>query len=96
MCYPLEKCVVLCSQKWPFPSALRAAFNVLTIKEMFVLVMCYIKYSLDIIKGDYSSLCFFFFFPSLPFSLYVGGNVTELEWDILEKDQGAQGIVASL
>lgn len=62
MCYPLEKCVVLCSQKWPFPSALRAAFNVLTIKEMFVLVMCYIKYSLDIIKGDYSSLCFFFFF----------------------------------
>lgn len=56
--------------------------------------MCYIKYSLDIIKGDYSSL--FFFFSSFPFSWHVGGNVTELEWDILEKDQGAQGIVASL
>lgn len=71
MCCPLEKCVVLCSQKWPFPNALRTAFNVLTIKEMFVLVMCYIKYFLDIIK-DYSSLYFFF---SFLFSWYVGGNV---------------------
>lgn len=91
MCSPLEKCVVLCSQKWPFPSALRATFNVLAIKEMFILVMCCIKYFLDIIKGDYLSL---FFSPAI--SWYIGSNVIELAWDILEKDQGVQDIIASL